>query len=383
MTLDGWDHYLGRHGTPESREHYARLIAEWVAHGRTLPSPGQDQPSISVNELLLAYLRFAETYYRDRDGQPSEKELGHLRAALRPLRELYGLSRAADFGPLKLKVVRERFVAAGHTRVHVNRCVQRIRRAFGWGVENELVPSGVFHALQAVKHLERGRSDAREGKPVRPVPDAHVNAVLPHLTPEVAAMVELQRLTGMRSGEVTIMRTGDIDTTGPVWCYTPAFHKTECHGHQRQIWLGPRAQEILRPWFRMDITEYLFSPARARERRFVELRARRRTRVQPSQRNRRKSWAQKLPGDRWTSNSYLHAIKRGIAMANRLRRERGEAEIPDWHPHQLRHSAATALRKEYGLEVAKAVLGHRSLAVTQIYAEADATRARDAALKLG
>jgi integrase len=336
-----------------------------------------------VNELLLAYLRFAESYYRDRDGQPSEKELGHLRAALRPLRELYGLTPAADFGPLKLKTVRERFVAAGRTRTHVNKTVQRIRRVFAWAVENELCPASVCHALQAVKHLERGRSDAREGEPVRPVPDHFVDATLPHVAPEVAAMVELQRLTGMRSGEVTIMRTGDIDATGKVWCYTPSVHKTEHHGHERQIRLGPKAQEVLRPWLRMDLTEYLFSPARARERRFVELRSRRKTRVQPSQRNRRKARPRKLPGERWTTNSYYAAVQRGIATANRLRRERGEDEIPDWHPHQLRHSAATAMRKEYGLEVAKAVLGHRSLAVTQVYAEMDATRARDAAGKIG
>ena len=45
------------------------------------------------------------------------------------------------------------------------------------------------------------------------------------------AMIQLQRLTGMRPGEVVIMRTADIDTTGSVWHYLPASHKTEHHGH--------------------------------------------------------------------------------------------------------------------------------------------------------
>ena len=40
-----------------------------------------------------------------------------------------------------------------------------------------------------------------------------------------------------------------------------------------------------------------------------------------------------------------------------------------WHPHQLRHSAATNLRKTYGLEPAQVILGHKTLTVTQVYAE--------------
>jgi hypothetical protein len=48
-----------------------------------------------------------------------------------------------------------------------------------------------------------------------------------------------------------------------------------------------------------------------------------------------------------------------------------------WHPHQLRHNAATRLRKQYGLEAARVVLGQRSGAVAEIYAEIDHTKARD------
>ena len=47
------------------------------------------------------------------------------------------------------------------------------------------------------------------------------------------------------------------------------------------------------------------------------------------------------------------------------------------HPHQLRHNAATRLRKEFGLDVAQVVLGHKRLEVTQVYAERDLDRARD------
>ena len=55
--------------------------------------------------------------------------------------------------------------------------------------------------------------------------------------------------------------------------------------------------------------------------------------------------------------------------------EKGWAELRKWiadhrwHPHQLRHSAATRLRREYGLEAAQVILGHKTLTVTQVYAE--------------
>lgn len=35
VTLDGKDRYLDKHDRPESRKQYNRLIAEWLAAGRT------------------------------------------------------------------------------------------------------------------------------------------------------------------------------------------------------------------------------------------------------------------------------------------------------------------------------------------------------------
>ena len=54
-----------------------------------------------------------------------------------------------------------------------------------------------------------------------------------------------------------------------------------------------------------------------------------------------------------------------------------------WHPHQLRHNAATNLRKEFGLEAARIILGHRSAAITEVYAELDQQNAIEAMLKIG
>ncbi len=62
VRLNGEIIYLGAPGSPESREKYDRLIAEWMASGRTYVKPAQ-RDGISVNEVLLAYRRFAESYY--------------------------------------------------------------------------------------------------------------------------------------------------------------------------------------------------------------------------------------------------------------------------------------------------------------------------------
>jgi integrase len=186
-------------------------------------------------------------------------------------------------------------------------------------------------------------------------------------------MIDLQSLSGMRPGEVVSMRACDLDTSGATWVYVPSEHKTEHHGKARLIFLGPRAQEVLRPWLRLDLTAPLFSPAEAEAHRRAERRARRKTPVQPSQVNRSKSEPARAPGPRYTVRSYRQAIVRACRKVG----------VPEWHPNQLRHNAATTLRREFGLDVARAVLGHSSPAVTEVYAEVDAGKARDAMGRIG
>jgi integrase len=344
VTLNGRDYYLGGHNTAASRDEYNRLVAEWLAGGRQLGAsdrgagPGAD---ITVAELILAYVRFADGYYV-KDGRPT-KEAKNVRFALKPLRQLYGHTPAAKFGPLGLKAVRQAMIEADICRLEVNRRTGRIVRAFKWAVENELIPPAIHQGLKAVSWLRRGRSEARESEPVKPVPEPSVDAIRPHVARQVWAMVELQRVTGMRPGEVTIMRGADIDRGGSVWTYTPRTHKTEHHGKERVIYLGPRAQAVLRPWLRADHREYLFQPREAMAERWAEQRRQRRTPVQPSQASRKRSRPAKQAGESYTVDSYRRAITAGC----------GKANVDPWHPHQLRHNAATWLRREFGLDAAR------------------------------
>jgi hypothetical protein len=71
-----------------------------------------------------------------------------------------------------------------------------------------------------------------------------VQATLPHLSPTVRAMIELQLATCCRPGELCILRPGDVDRSGEVWEYVPQERKTQHHEHDRVICIGPKGQDI-------------------------------------------------------------------------------------------------------------------------------------------
>ena len=94
--------------------------------------------AFSVVDLIARYREHCEGYYRGPDGRPTS-EVESIRLSLRVVRELYGLTAAADFGPLSLKAVRGRMVEAGLSRREVNKRVGRVKRMFRWAVAEELV----------------------------------------------------------------------------------------------------------------------------------------------------------------------------------------------------------------------------------------------------
>ena len=259
---------MGRYGSPESHELYNRLIAEWLANGCRLPPQSTDIESLppTVAEVVLAYHRYAHLYYRDSDGNlTSEARL--VDEAMSHLRRLYGRTAASDFGPKKLKVVRQAMVDSGLARVTVNRYVGRIKRWLKWATEEELIPGAVFEQIRSLSGLKKGKSQARETDPVQPVTDAAVQATLPYLSSVVSDMVRFQRLTGARPGEVCRIRPRDIDRSESVWLYHPAKHTTEHFDRSRVIAIGRRAQEVLRRYLLRPDDAYCFSPKDAERRR--------------------------------------------------------------------------------------------------------------------
>jgi integrase len=131
---------------------------------------------------------------------------------------------------------------------------------------------------------------------------------------------------------------------------------------------------LLRPFLTLDVSGYLFSPRRSVAQWRAEQRARRNSRPTPSQAARRpKANPRRTHGELYDDGSYRKAIRKACQKAG----------IPIWFPHQLRHSAAGAIRRRYGVEAAQAVLGHSELSTTQIYAQVDRTTAWRIMVEIG
>jgi integrase len=243
VTLDGKDHLLGPYNSADSKEAYRRLIAEWAA-GQGRFAPKQETQPLLVNELILAYWKFAKGYYGF-DGKRGDEYC--LRDALKVVRSLYGRTPACDFGPKSLKACRRQMIAKDWSRSYTNSQVDRIRRMFKWGVSEELIGVDVYEALRSVNGLRAGKTEARETRQIKPTPLEQVETTLPCMPCVVQAMARFQFLTGCRPDEVCRLRPIDLDRhSASCWVYRPGSdqgahgqHKTAHHRHDRLILIGP------------------------------------------------------------------------------------------------------------------------------------------------
>jgi integrase len=361
LSMDRRTLYLeGEHGSAESWQHYNRLLGEWTSRTKAEASASSIRKTgcLSIAEVVASYLEHSDRYY----GQSREaKNIGD---SLRPLIRLYGSELAESFTPAKLKLIREAMLVGswltdeeqkrrfkrygrepGVCRKTANQRTRRIVRMFRWAVAEELIPAAVWQSLRAVESIRAGRhATARESPPVPPVPILHMAKTLGKLSATVAAMVRVQFLTGMRPGEICSLSAEEIDRSKPVWVYRPTLHKTRHHGHVRQIAIGPRAKRILARFLAVTPAGILFRPHGANAR-----------------------------GDRYTPMTYGREITRAAARAN----------VPHWRPNQIRHTAATEVERRFGLDQARAVLGHRSTDITKTYAAADLSIAAAVASVIG
>lgn len=395
-TADGKrrDITLGEYGSPESKAEYERIIADYrLGTGIAARTNGGGAQSYTINELLIQYVRHAEGYYRHPDGTPT-RAADNVKDAVRPLRLLFGHTPAKEFGPLDLKTIQRVMVENGLSRKVVNQRIGRVRQFFKWAASEELIPATVHSALQTVRELRRGRTAAKETEPVKPPPAGHVERTLPFVRPAVGALIRLQLLTGARAGELVVMKAEDIDRSGDVWVYRPGSHKGSWREKPREIWVGPQAQQLLAPWLLKAGDGFVFSPAREEAERQAERAAKRKTPPYPShmKRNAAKRVGAKRkrpPKERYTTTTYRRAIERACDRAFQPPDDLTPSELKAWRakhrwsPHQLRHAAATELRKQFGIETARIILGHSKAVTTEIYAEIDRAKAMTVVQQVG
>jgi integrase len=364
---------LGPYDSEESWSRYWYLIEQWRAAGERLPGDtdaGKRRLTTgpTVSRVIAQYWPEAEAYY-------AKSKALDIKAALRTLRTIHGATTAAEFGPKALREVRGAMLAQDLARTTINGRVNQIRAMFKWAASHELVPAGVHQALQTVPGLRKGEHGVREGRNVQPVPEAHIDAIKPHVAAQVWSLIRLQLLTGARGGELLIMRPMDLDRSGKVWLYKPESHKGAHRGHGRTIYIGPEGKRVLKPYLDRSPHRYLFSPAEAAEAAFKRRRENRKT--PKGQGNgpgtNRKEQPRRKARECYTRHSYQKAIERACDKAG----------VPRWHPHQLRHNAGTYLRREFGIEAARLILGHSSAGITEVYAEADREKAKEIISRIG
>ena len=337
VRVDGRDIYLGPYGSVESRRKYGELIAKLASgvniNADKLKASAKVEPGqFTINELCLAFMRHAEAYYV-KNGRPTG-EVRCIKSAVRQLVESYGYETVNEFGPLALKAARAKMVGKGWCRKYVNKSVSRLRHIFRWGVENELVEPATLQKLEAVSPLLAGRTEAPDHPSRKPVPQDQIDAVRAVLPQRHRDLIDLQLLTGARSGELLKLTTEMIDRSGETWIAKIADHKTVHHGKERVLYFGPHAQLILTRYLSVNPTERLFAVRR---------------------------------------DTYSKAVANACE----------KLKLPHWSPHWLRHTAASRFREEFGLESAQVLLGHSKADMTQLYAQQNYKAAVAVVSKIG
>lgn len=367
VSIEGRHHYLGKHGLPQTQERYNRFIAEWLSNGRRLRV---DPHEITVSEVCAAYLKYAEDYFvkpGDQNGtKKNTSQIFLVTRAIKPLVALYGRTRATDFGPVAARTVRDTWVDDSLSRATVVKYFTTLKALFRWAASHEMIPASVSHGIDTVEGLRAGRCRVKETEPVKPVSQDDIDAVAPFVGRVVWAMISLQLATAARPGEVCVLRPGDIDRSGAVWLARITEHKNQWRGHERTLYVGPKGQEILTPFLLRPADSYCFSPRESERERYAKASKHRHQPATPPE-------TLRVLGERYTATSYRRAIEYACR----------KAKIEVWSPNQLRHNAATAIRKDYGIEAAQLLLGHARADVTQVYAEVNQLKAIEVAGHIG
>lgn len=297
----------------------------------------------TIRELLSNHLTYAREYYAG-----NRHEVSHLESISACIEATIDTSLPAnEFSPKKLKAVRDMMIQGGwtlfngdpakpYTRRYINCQVNRLRGIFKWGVSEELVAYDVYSALMCVAALDAGRTTAKEGKgKVSSAPTESVEAVKRVVSEMVRDMIDIQTLSGMRSGELCSIRLCDIKMEADDWwTYAPQKHKTAYKGKYRLCHFGPQCIRILRKYIGLETTKRLFF---------------------------------------YSPQSYRNAIANACIKAG----------VPHWHPHMNRHRAATTVRKAFGKEATTLWLGHSDKAMEVVYGEQDIELAATIARRIG
>lgn len=381
-------------------------------------NPESDAATYTVQQLALDYSDHAAATYR-KNGKPTS-HVADIGCAMQAIIDAWGLRPVISIESHELAKLRDGMIwvtGVGGERLKprslktVNGRLSIIKDAFRWAAtEKGRVPEAKAVAMRLVKPLAKGRSAAKDPKKIKSVSDDWVEQTKRNLPSALKTMVDVQRLAGMRPGEVCVMRPCDIETySDDVWLYRPHTYKMEHKDAVRIVALGPKCIELLRPFLKRqhDTQAYLFSPAEAHAERLAAKRAGREVKMWPSHKRRLSENPVEGIGGVYSEQTYRKAIHHACKLtwpfpdhktdkelaklaaadpaalaAHRVARKAWQDQHR-WNPNQIRHSAATIITRQFGIAVARDVLGHADIATTQLYLDPDLQSAIEAARKVG
>jgi integrase len=225
---------------------------------------------------------------------------------------------------------RNELIRRQYDRSYCNKLMSRIKAVFKWAATYDLCSMSSYQSLLFVEPVKYG--EARENQKRTDVDDMVVYETLKFLPQMVRDMVIFLRVTGMRPSEVCRMKIGDIHSLPydgrTFWVCELKEHKTARFGKPRIIPLNDRALEILNP--------YVFESESPPD-----------NLVFCTEGN-HVPWSV----DRW-----------GKMIALTIQ----EHKLPKWTLYQLRHTKATELSIQEGVEVAADVLGNSVEVMSRIY----------------
>ncbi|MGN0832987.1 MAG: tyrosine-type recombinase/integrase [Kiritimatiellia bacterium] len=281
---------------------------------------------------------------------------------VRMFRELFGNAAVSELTHADMLSLKDALIRSGVSRTTINLRLWRVKNMLAWALDEALITAQVKAELTQVRNVKRGRSAAPERRPVRPVDDATIAATVARMMPNTADMVQVHRLTGMRPCELCAMRWSLIDTTRVPWVYRVPSEANKNHwrgelGQPRVVCIGPKAREILER-HRGD-GDVPFSPARSMAEHIASVAAGAAHPLTDEQKAmRRVAHVPRVLGERWTTGAYTKTIAAACRRAG----------IKPWGANRLRHAFGTEVRRAFGLDAARAVLGHTGGGcVTDVY----------------
>lgn len=364
---------LGRDSLAAERRRLRLLNEQSGIPDATTSNVAVDPSDLTVAEALRLYRDHAFKRYHDRRAR------WRIDAAIGAACARHGATLAGAFRGRALREVREDLVKrkcqrTGRpiTRRYINHLIDSIVLAFRWLTAEELVPAGNLERMREMSAELAEHGGGRESTARPAVDDWVVDATLPFCSPTIAAMVRLQRATGMRPGEVVTMVRSEVSTRvgewvqvagldkrvqamefngSVIWLYCPSKHKNLHRKKPRVIAIGGDGQKDLAPLvIGLKPDGLVF---------------------------RRKRGLPFSPAD------YGNGVARAIRRANAARKQ-GEKEIPKWSPAQLRKSAAGRADAAVGPDGAAAMLGHgASRRALDHYIQEQIAKAVETAAKVG